>query len=155
MKHRPKYRMHGGDNFELYKKWLYSSERPLPHEVNCGYYAPPGGYPHSSKSLKSRSMINKQTTSSFSNASSFASNSTVLQKKPQTAPPQRVSRPVTAKQPKIQPAKAVDTMKVSSSSDEETSKRLESQDYVKKLKDIEISGNKETTTDSSEEPSSS
>ncbi len=141
--------MHGGDNFDLYKKWLYSTERPLPHEVNCGYYAPSGGYPQSNKSLKSHSMINKQTTSSLSNTSSFASNSTLPQKKSHTAPPHRISRPVTAKQPKIQQAK------VSSSSEEDNSKRLESKDFVKLIKETEVSDNKEKTESSSELYSSS
>lgn len=70
-KHRAKYRMHGGDNFELYKNWLVS-ERPLPHEVNCGY-----------QSLQSKSMITSKpvTNSSLSNASSFASQSSNIPKK--------------------------------------------------------------------------
>lgn len=159
-KHRLKYRMHGGDNFDLYKKWL-GSERPLPHEVNCGYYKPIG-------SLHSRSMIHKPSTSP-SNSSSFVSQSSTEPSntiKPRTAPVNEnrtpAQRPVTAKrttnqtvlqQPsnfsprvKAKITSGSDTSIVSQSKDH--SERIESKDMIKKIKAIDHKG---SATESSQE----
>lgn len=135
-KHRVKYRMHDGDNFDLYRKWLSSDQRPLPQQVNCGYYRPIS----SSKGFKSRSMIHQpNSTSSLSQASSLASSS-VLRMKPKTAPAQpNISRPMTAKK------SSKEATKVSSSSDTSlvskdrpsSDRRLESKDRIEKIKTID------------------
>lgn len=145
-KHRVKYRMHGGDNFDLYKKWLVS-DRPLPHEVNCGYYKPLG-------SLHSRSMIAKPS-SSMSNSSSFASQSTTEPSrpnlnKPRTAPEEivktrsPVQRPVTAKRTTNTTVLATPSnfsprvkAKITSGSDNSLnnhSERIQSKDMIKIIK---------------------
>lgn len=152
-KHRMKYRMHDGDNFDLYKNWLVS-ERPLPHEINCGYYKKldrPISYKSTSKSLKSKSMINKPS-SSLSTSSSFVSQSTL--QKPQTAPTKNEFesksmsvRPATAKKPLV-------IAKMTSSSDTSfvPSNRIESKDLIKKIKDVE---NNKKSSESSDPYSSS
>lgn len=149
--------MHDGDNFDSYKNWLVS-DRPLPHEINCGYYKKldrPISYKSrnnsTSKSLKSKSMINKPS-SSLSTSSSFISHSSLA--KPQTAPTKNEFesksmsvRPATAKKPLV-------VAKMTSSSDTSfvanSNNRVESKDLIKQIKKID---NKELKKQSSTESS--
>jgi hypothetical protein len=135
--------MHGGDNFDLYKKWLVA-ERPLPQQVNCGYYHPmTANYRQSS--LKCKSMITKHVSSpSFSNGSTFVSNSSIEKvtkpKHDQTV----IQRPKTAKEKTntFSPIPMAKTEKsktelVSSSDDEpKPSNRIESTDLIKNIKEV-------------------
>ena len=31
--------LHDGENFDLYHSWLQNYERPVQHQVNCGYFS--------------------------------------------------------------------------------------------------------------------
>lgn len=140
-KHRIKYRMHDGENFELYKNWLLS-ERPLPQQVNCGYYkridTPINSNSSSSiKNLTSKSMINKPNSSMLSNSNSFASSSAAQFKKSNS-----LMRSATTKNSKIIP-------KLSSSSENSLSKKYKSN--VTKVNHFNESDSKQESSDNSNE----
>lgn len=139
--------MHGGANFDLYKKWLVS-EHPLPQQVNCGYYAPQTlNYRTTPRHpLKSKSMITKPVSeSSISNGSTFVSHSSTerMRSKPhheQTI----VQRPKTAKDktkpvspaPRATTAKARPELVSSSETETKRSARIESTDLIKNIKEV-------------------